>query len=422
MSNVYGQFPQQFGTVYGQEQYGLPAMGQPMPITSMVQQYPQQLATMPMMQPMQPMMMMMQQQQQQAPQQTSRNVEALGNIKAGESIAGGVRNEGDLKGKVTMISGCKDEQTSADVSNTGAFGLPTNAGPGGAGGACTNALLKTVHDHGIQGLKEGRVSYGTLLVKMNQFLRRKNYDQVPQLSSGQKMSTAEPWLLRSNGSRRTKALFIGINYTGTPHVLKGCHNDAIAMKQHVTDVWGFNPNNMRMLMDDGKNTPPTRANIIAGMRWLVEGVQPGDSLFLHYSGHGSREKDLNGDEVSGYDSVMCPSDMKTAGTILDDDIFTLVAAPIPRGAELFALMDCCHSGTIMDLPYNITCDKVMEAKVAAGLAVSSTANPHYYKKGGKLLAVAAAGGAGFLVGGPLGCLAAMCCATGAVVAHDRYKK
>eukprot|EP00959_Pyramimonas_sp_CCMP1952_P098900 2067681-Pyramimonas_sp.AAC.1 len=48
-----------------------------------------------------------------------------------------------MQGDVFLFSGCKDEQTSADVSFTvGAFKLPADAGPGGAGGACTNALLE----------------------------------------------------------------------------------------------------------------------------------------------------------------------------------------------------------------------------------------------------------------------------------------
>jgi hypothetical protein len=72
-------------------------------------------------------------------------------------------------------------------------------------------------------------------------------------------------------------------------------------------------------------------------------IPAGDSLFLHYSGHGSQVPDENGDEESGFDSTICPCDYETAGQIIDDDIFALVAAPIPKGAELFALMDCCHS-------------------------------------------------------------------------------
>lgn len=42
---------------------------------------------------------------------------------------------------------------------------------------------------------------------------------------------------------------------------------------------------------------PTRHNIIESMRWLVYGAQPGDSLLLHYSGHGGSVRDRNGDEV-----------------------------------------------------------------------------------------------------------------------------
>jgi hypothetical protein len=42
---------------------------------------------------------------------------------------------------------------------------------------------------------------------------------------------------------------------------------------------------------------PTRQNILASMQWLVQGAQPGDSLFFHYSGHGGSVRDRNGDEV-----------------------------------------------------------------------------------------------------------------------------
>ena len=35
-----------------------------------------------------------------------------------------------LKGTVFMISGCQDDQTSADVSNTKSFQLPAHSGPG----------------------------------------------------------------------------------------------------------------------------------------------------------------------------------------------------------------------------------------------------------------------------------------------------
>eukprot|EP00976_Prorocentrum_cordatum_P058408 1172682-Prorocentrum_minimum.AAC.5 len=46
-----------------------------------------------------------------------------------------------IRANVIMFSGSKDEQTSADVFDISSFDLPSDAGPGGAGGACTNSLL-----------------------------------------------------------------------------------------------------------------------------------------------------------------------------------------------------------------------------------------------------------------------------------------
>jgi len=91
--------------------------------------------------------------------------------------------------------------------------------------------------------------------------------------------------------------------------------------------------------------------MIAAMQWLVQGAQPNDSLFFHYSGHGGQTKDLDGDEDDAIDEVIYPLDHKTAGHIVDDDIHTLLVKPLPAGCRLTAIFDSCHSGTAMDLPY-----------------------------------------------------------------------
>ena len=38
----------------------------------------------------------------------------------------------------------------------------------------------------------------------------------------------------------------------------------------------------------GKCESPSRENILAAFQWLVDGAKAGDSLFMHYSGHGGR--------------------------------------------------------------------------------------------------------------------------------------
>ena len=48
-----------------------------------------------------------------------------------------------------------------------------------------------------------------------------------------------------------------------------------------------------------------------------------------------------------------PLDFKQAGQIVDDDIFKMVVTPMPAGVNVTVLMDCCHSGTAFDLPYEM---------------------------------------------------------------------
>lgn len=102
---------------------------------------------------------------------------------------------------------------------------------------------------------------------------------------------------------------------------------------------------------------PTKNNIRNALRWLVQGCQSGDSLIFHYSGHGSQQLDFVGDEVDGYDETLWPVDHQSEGTILDDEINATIVRPLPRGAKLHAIIDTCHSGTILDLPFVCRMDR-----------------------------------------------------------------
>lgn len=96
---------------------------------------------------------------------------------------------------------------------------------------------------------------------------------------------------------------------------------------------------------------PTKHNIRMAMYWLLQGCQPGDSLVFHYSGHGAQQRSYSGDEVDGMDETLCPLDFETQGMIVDDEINAALVRPLPHGAKLHALIDACHSGTALDLPF-----------------------------------------------------------------------
>lgn len=103
---------------------------------------------------------------------------------------------------------------------------------------------------------------------------------------------------------------------------------------------------------------PTKKNIQMAMRWLIQGCRRGDSLVFHYSGHGARLPNYNGDELDGFDETICPLNYETEGIIIDDEINATIVRPLPEGVTLHAIIDACHSGTVLDLPFLCRMDRL----------------------------------------------------------------
>ncbi|CAI8497722.1 unnamed protein product [Hanseniaspora opuntiae] len=167
----------------------------------------------------------------------------------------------------------------------------------------------------------------------------------------------------SNRSPRRKALVIGCSYMGTQNELRGCISDALRVNDFLVQRCGYAQDDIVILRDDIQGNPrmvPTRENIIAAMQWLVNDAIPGDCLFLSYSGHGTQVDDLDGDEDDGKDDAICPVDFKQNGLLIDDVIHDIIVKPLPQGCKLTALMDCCHSGSVLDLPFTYSTKGVLK--------------------------------------------------------------
>jgi len=148
-----------------------------------------------------------------------------------------------------------------------------------------------------------------------------------------------------------KALLIGINYIGTQYELSGCINDIINIGQYINTAY---PDCIiKMFRDDINPNDTKHANIIWGLQWLLKNVNPGDTIYLHYSGHGSYIKDLNGDEDDKRDECIVSSDLKY---ITDDYLISNFICKVPRNVNLVCVFDSCFSGTVLDLPYKMTID------------------------------------------------------------------
>jgi metacaspase-1 len=145
----------------------------------------------------------------------------------------------------------------------------------------------------------------------------------------------------------TRVLLVGINYTGTRYSLAGCINDALNMRAHLQTLFPACKN--YKLLTDNTAEKPTRASILKGIQWLVADLKSGENVLFHYSGHGGRVRDVNGDEVSGMDSCIYPLNGRKMEEITDDEIRSQLAEKIPKGCKCFVIFDACHSGTAVDL-------------------------------------------------------------------------
>lgn len=264
--------------------------------------------------------------------------------------------EKKILAQVRMISGCGDSQTSADVKSMAAFELPNPCGR--SGGACTAAFLSVLFkDH----ISIGNITWVKVLREMRDVLRKRGFIQVPQLTSSRIIDLNDRFTLINpneikylNPTRR--AILIGINYIGQRGELSGCHNDVQNIKNYLITVNGFQEHNITTLMDDKYHTSPTHANIMTTFRQAVRLTKSGDTLFCHFSGHGGQIIDRNGDEDDGMDETLIPVDFTNSGHITDDKIFLELVKPLAKESLLTCLMDCCHSGTVLDLPYRFTAD------------------------------------------------------------------
>jgi hypothetical protein len=193
-----------------------------------------------------------------------------------------------------------------------------------------------------------------------------------------------PHAMPPPGGPRKKALIIGINYFGSPSQLQGCINDARCMHYLLTHRLGFREDAILFMTDDHPDPSrrPIKNNIFSGIQWLMTGLHHGDSLFFHYSGHGSQQRDPLGIEADGLNETLCPVDHRYAGEIVDDDLNRMLVNPLPQGVKLHSVIDACHSGSVLDLPLTATCHHGYlrwESEVMPGVSMN---NPYKGTNGG----------------------------------------
>lgn len=162
-------------------------------------------------------------------------------------------------------------------------------------------------------------------------------------------------------ARENHALLIGVNeYQNLAERwwLKGPGNDVQLVAEYLTTQAPvpFAPENVTVLSDGVEGAPvPTLAAIRQAFADLTAEVQPGDFVYLHFSGHGTQAPALDpSTELDGLDELFLPADIgpwsnqvgAVENALVDDEIGALIDGLRAKGANVWAVFDSCHSGTV----------------------------------------------------------------------------
>jgi Caspase domain/Domain of unknown function (DUF4384) len=144
---------------------------------------------------------------------------------------------------------------------------------------------------------------------------------------------------------RKLALLVGINKYTNSEPLRGCVNDVLLQKHLLIHRFGFNPQDIKILLDGDA----TRRSILTAFeQHLIDRAKPGDTVVFHFSGHGSRIEDPDKDEPDGLNSTLVPIDSgyKAGGGVVQDimghTLFLLMYAL--KTDNVTVVLDSCYSG------------------------------------------------------------------------------
>lgn len=140
----------------------------------------------------------------------------------------------------------------------------------------------------------------------------------------------------------SKAFIFGSNYKNTNAELNACVrdceriNELLASRGYtVTRKWSE-----ELLV---------KSQIHNALTEFLKSLKIGDRAVIYYSGHGFQMPDADGDERDGKDECIYIS----GASYISDDEFRELLRKVPAGINILCVFDCCHSGTILDLPYQL---------------------------------------------------------------------
>lgn len=155
-----------------------------------------------------------------------------------------------------------------------------------------------------------------------------------------------------------RALLIGVSgYPTLPERLRlsGPRNDVLRLKQ-VLLARGVRDDNIAVLADGVPGAAlPTRAGILGALERLGARAGRGDTVVLHFAGHGSQQPDAEAGDGSVLEQTLLPYDVgrwdgdqrSVERALRPRELRAAVDRIAARGAFVWAVFDACHSARLV---------------------------------------------------------------------------
>jgi Caspase domain len=137
--------------------------------------------------------------------------------------------------------------------------------------------------------------------------------------------------------------------------LLGCVRDILRVEDFLRQRLKLSPERILKLTatNNGATKPaeppaqwPTYENMVIAFRHLTDMAQPGDQVYIHYSGHGGRTPSLLPD-IKKLDESLVPIDIgnSEARYLRDIELAKLLQVMVSKGLLVTIVLDSCHSGS-----------------------------------------------------------------------------
>nr|QFG73799.1 MAG: caspase domain protein [Megaviridae environmental sample] len=159
-------------------------------------------------------------------------------------------------------------------------------------------------------------------------------------------------------------IFIGINYVNNPSMrLYGCVGDTVDVLVMAENLYGMNPDNVTLIIDDDTefrrryngmyssedyicDKRPNISTLRKTLQLCVdESNKKNKFIFMQYAGHGHWKSGSSNEDDNRDECLVC-----TDGNLYDNEINEQYLSKLDSSTRLYAVIDCCHSGTMFDLP------------------------------------------------------------------------